>query len=669
MALSSPGIGSNLDVNGIVSKLMEIEQRPLALLARKEASYQSKLSAYGALSGALSSFQTSISALADPAKFRAVSASSADSAILSGTANDKAVPGTYAVNVSQLAKAQTIATGGFASITAPIGSGASTTIHFQFGTISGGTLANGVYSGAAFAQDSAQSSASITIDSSNNSLQGIRDAINKANLGVTATIVSDGSATPNHLVLTSNKTGATSSMKISVSGDADIANLMGYDPADNAGQKLTQSTAGQDTLLTVNGIAVRSKTTAVSEAIQGVTMNIAKEGETKLTVARDTKSVDTAINAMVKSYNDLQSTIKSLTSYDAATKEAGLLLGDSTVTQIQTKIRAMLSSASTGLNGSFTSLSQAGISLQKDGTLAVDSGKLQTALSNNLSDIAGLFATFGTATDSLIKISGSTFSTKAGTSDINIASLATQGKLAGSAPAGLSILAGVNDELNVSLDGVTATVKLLPGSYTADSLAAHVQSAINSARAFSGAGLNLTVSKDAGGVLTLTSNRYGSASKVSISGSGAANLLGGAGTATTGTDVAGSIGGIAGVGSGQFLTGAKGSPADGLKLEITGGAIGARGSVTFSQGFAYQLGKLIDTYAGSEGMIASNTKGINASIEDIGTSREALNRRLTEIEKRYRAQYTALDAVISKMTQTSNYLMQQLAQISNNSTR
>jgi flagellar hook-associated protein 2 len=128
----------------------------------------------------------------------------------------------------------------------------------------------------------------------------------------------------------------------------------------------------------------------------------------------------------------------------------------------------------------------------------------------------------------------------------------------------------------------------------------------------------------------------------------------------------GTIGNVVGAGSGQFLIGAVGSHYEGLKLRVIGGdAPAARGTVTFSQGYAFQLGKLIDGYLGSSGLISARTDGINSSIKDIGKSREAMNTRLAAVEKRYRAQVTALDSMISSMNQTSAYLSQQLAQISN----
>jgi flagellar hook-associated protein 2 len=679
VALSTPGIGSNLDVNGIVSQLMSVESQPLTALSRKEASYLAKVSAFGGLSGALSAFQSALSGLNSPAKFQSVIATAADTTITSSTASSKAVAGSYTVDVTRLAQAQTIATAGVASSTAAIGKG---TLTFQFGTISGGKLQNGVYvsdpaatpPAPTFSQDANQASGTVTIDSTNNSLQGIRDAINKAAIGVTATIVSDGSSSPYHLVLTSNKTGETSSMKISVTpdpvGDTSLANLLAYNPAGT--QNMTQSSAAQNTALTVNGIAVSSTTKTINEAIQGVTLNVNKIGNTTITVAQDSTSVKASVSAFVKAYNDLDKTIKSLTSFDPTTKQGGPLLGDSSVRNIQTQIRKMLGTSLSGSGGSLTTLSQIGVSFQKDGSLAIDSTKLQNAISNNFNDIANLFAAMGTTSDSLINFVSSTSATKPGSSTVNLTALATQGKVTGSAAPGLDIYDGTdvdhpvrNDQLQMTIDGISASVTLTAGSYTSSSLIAQLQSAINGTSAFSKAGIAVSVSADNTGKLIITSNRYGSATNVSVSGNGASNLLGATPVSTVGIDVAGTIDGVTATGSGQILSGANGSSTEGLKLEITGGTIGDRGKVNFSQGYAYLLNKLIDNFLGNSGIISGKTDGLNRSIKDIGKSRDALNVKLAATEKRYRAQFTALDSIISKMTTTSTYLTQQLAQISN----
>jgi flagellar hook-associated protein 2 len=148
-----------------------------------------------------------------------------------------------------------------------------------------------------------------------------------------------------------------------------------------------------------------------------------------------------------------------------------------------------------------------------------------------------------------------------------------------------------------------------------------------------------------------------------VAGIGAANLLGVAPTSTPGVDVAGTINGVAATGSGQTLTGSSGNAAEGLKVLVNGGALGSRGTVNYSQGYAYKLDKQADSLLSSTGPISSRTDGINRTIKDIADRREVLNRRMATIEQRYRAQFTALDTLISSMTKTSNFLSQQLASI------
>jgi flagellar hook-associated protein 2 len=653
MGISSAGVGSGLDVGAIIDKLMAAEaSRPRAALAKKEGAYQAKLSAFGNLSGTLGSFQNALSMLNTQSTFQSMNATSSDGTIITASATAKATAGTYSINVTQLSQAQTLSSAGAGqnSTTATIGTGAATTVTFQFGTTSG----------AVFTQDPNHASGMVTIDSTNNSLQGIRDAINKANLGVTASIVSDGSTTPYHLVVKSNTTGATSSMKISVAGDAAVSGLLAYDPG--GVKNMTETSAAQNALLSVNGIPISSQTDSVSSAIDGVSLKLSKAGTSNLTIARNTGSVESGVNALVKAYNDVNATIKKLTAYDATTKQAGPLIGDSSVRNIESQIRKMLSSPLTGSSGNLTTLSQAGISIDKSGMMSVDSSKLSAAMSTSMNDVTALFSSIGTTTDSLVSYVSSTSATTPGSNAVYVSSLATQGKLVGNAAIGTTITAGVNDSLLATVNGVSATIPLIPGSYTAAQLAAQVQSTINGASAFSSAGIAVTATLDGANNLTITSNTYGSASKVIIGGNGASNLLGAAPVTTNGTDVVGTIGGVAAGGSGQFLTGASSSTAAGLKLEITGGAVGvARGTVTFSQGYAFHLNNLIDNFIGSSGMISGRTQGLSSSIKDVGKQREALERQLAATQKRYTAQFTALDVTISKMNATSSYLTQQLA--------
>ncbi len=669
MAISSAGLGSGLDVSGIISKLMQVESQPLTALDTKEASYQAKLTAYGGLKGVLSGFQTAVRALSDPVKFQTLKATPSDSAVVTSSAASNAVAGIYALNISKIAQSQKLVAAGQGSTSAAIGAGATTTLTFDFGTISGGTFTaydpgagtGGVYSGSTFTGNG-NGAKTVTINSGNNTLTGIRDAINAAKIGVTATIVNDGGASPYRLVLSSDNAGKSNSLKISVTGEAAISDLLAHDPVGT--QKLQETVTGQNTELTVNGVFVSKASTTLTDVVQGVTLTALKTGTANVTVARDSTAVSGAVNTFAKAYNDLNKALKDLTAYDAANRKASVLTGDSTVRSIQTQIRGVLNAALPA-GGAYTNLSQVGIIFKSDGTLSVDTAKLNNALSSNPSAVASVFAATGSASDSLVSYVGSTSKTKAGTYALAVSQLATQGTLVGGGGIGsLTIAAGSNDTLNVTVDGVSTAVTLAARTYASNAeLATEIQSKINGASVFSNAGISVTASESAG-VLTITSARYGSASSVSISGNGAANLLG-TPIATPGLDVAGTIGDASGTGSGQNLTGTGISGADGLKLLISGGLAGARGTVNFSQGYAYQLDKLIDGMLGSSGTLASKTDGINRSIKDINSRRDVLNRRLADVEARYRKQFTALDTLISNMNQTSAYLTQQLANLPN----
>ena len=221
---------------------MTVEQQPITRLNNQISSYNAKISALGTVQSALASFQSAVQGL-NSLTFNSFSATSSNSAVLSATASSIAKPGNYSLTVSQLAQAQNLVVAGQASATTAIGSGASTTLTFDFGTISGGTLTNGTYTGASFASNGGATK-SVTIDSSNNTLSGIRDAINAANIGVTASIINDGSASPYRLVLTSNTTGVANSMKISVAGDATLSGLLAEDPAGT--QNLSQTSAASE---------------------------------------------------------------------------------------------------------------------------------------------------------------------------------------------------------------------------------------------------------------------------------------------------------------------------------------------------------------------------------------------------------------------------------------
>ncbi|MBI5429631.1 MAG: flagellar filament capping protein FliD [Nitrosomonadales bacterium] len=389
MATVSAAPTSGLDVNALVTGLMAIERQPITKLNAKEASYQAKLTALGMIKSKIDSFQTAVQALNSPnsGSLVAFKATSSDTTVVSASASSTAAAGTYSLEVTTLAQSQKLVAAGQASSTAAISDGIATTVTFDFGTISGGTLTGGIYSGATFTSNGGGTK-SITIDGTNNTLQGIRDAINAAKMGVTASIVNDGSGTPYRLALSSDNSGLSNSLKITTSGgDGTIGTLLAYDPAGlPAAQHLNQTVASQNADFKVNGIAITKTSNSVTDAIQGVTLTLNKQVATAtLTVARDTTAVSDSVSGFVKAYNDMYSALRN----SAANKSGSALEGDLTLRTIQMQLRSIAGSAVSG--GTMTMFSEAGLSFKVDGTLQLDSAKLDSAMSKDFNDVANLF--------------------------------------------------------------------------------------------------------------------------------------------------------------------------------------------------------------------------------------------------------------------------------------
>lgn len=856
-ATSATSGGTNIDVNGIVGKLMAVEQKPLTALNTKEASYQSKISAFGQVKGALSAFQTALQGLSSANKFQANIATSSDPSVFTASAMTSASIGNHSVNVVSLAQSQRLASTGVASSTTPIGNG---TLTFDFGTVSGdtftpnvgkprtssfdnstirnstvaatagnamaanttfapdanssgtipaGTLTlNGVkvgeidlldsssplhrainmadafdaayvesggapgtfvaangkvtvnaadisfgidgtapdpataaanqsklssqlgLSGAqlgtqAFVSSSSKVTVSstvglsvgdkisgggfppgtsitevtdathfmtsaagaettdaqgatinvstlstkkmVTIDASNNSLQGIRDAINANKIGVTASIVNDGSAAPNRLVLSSDTVGASNSMKITVeAGDPALSRLLSQD---NTGtQNLSEIVAAKDASVIIDGIPVSKTSNTLNDVIQGVTLNLVNASSTpqSLDISRDTAAVKTSVEEFVKAYNDLKKVVTDLTAYNEATKKGAALQGDSAMRSLESQIDTMLSSPLGTPAGSLTTLSQIGVSKQTNGTLAIDATKLGNAIDTKFSDVAGLFAAIGKASDSMVTFKSTTVSTQPGNYEVAVSALASQGNIIGNEnlnTGSTSIASGTTISANV--DGSTASVMLPQGSYSGSQLARVLQDAINNNPVFASSGKSVSATINDNGALQIKSNTYGATSAVTLSsgsGSPVSDFMGSAPRSTAGTDVAGTINGMPATGMGQLLTSNTGN-SSGLQVLIPGGALGSRGTVNYTQGYAHKLNDFVNSALSGTGLLTGRMNGLNSSVKGISKERDAINARLNTIEERYRRQYTKLDATMSNMNTTSTYLSQQLAKL------
>ena len=648
---------ANLDVNSIVTQLMQIENRPLTVLQTRQSGLQSKISAYGAIKSAYSAAGDAMAKLSSPIPFNAVKATSSDPASINVTASSKAVAGAYSVEVSQLAQAQKLASGLFAASDTPVGGG---TLNIQFGTFSTGT----------FTANRTTPAMSVSIAPGRNSLTDIRDAINQASGAVRAAIVNDGAGY--RLALSSTQSGLANSLKITVADDDTIAtdtaglSQLAYDPAADigSGRNLTQKSAAADALLTIDGVAVSSGSNTVSNAVDGLTLSLAKTTigtPLSVVIEKDLTGVKSALDDFVKAYNNFNTMVKNFTNFDPATRRASLLTGDATVGGLLSALKAAIGSAIPGLNSTPSRLTDVGLAFQRDGTLALDASAFNRAVQNPANRIAPLFAALGTPADGRVEYLGAADQTPEGVYAVNITQAATRGQLAASAAAGLTITTGANDSLSLLVDGRSASLTLAPGTYTADALAAELQSRINGAATLRDAGITVAVSQSAG-VLSVRSTAYSSASGAGApSGNAALSLFGAAPTSTIGTDVAGTIGGATAIGRGQGLT-----TSSGFSLKITANVSGSLGDVSFNRGYAARISALVNAVLKTDGAIASRTDGLNRGVQDLQKQQTRLSDRLTIVEASLRRQYTALDGNLSRMNTTSTYLTQQLAQIQAN---
>ncbi|MCM2971549.1 flagellar filament capping protein FliD [Larsenimonas suaedae] len=373
-SISSLGVGAGLDLGSLLNQLQSAERSRLAPIATQQNSYNAKLTGYGKLSSALESFQTAAKALGDPSLYQSKSAAS-ESTAFSAALGENAQEGSYSVKVNRLATAQSLATTGQASRTDTIGTGDAGKLTITVG----------------------DKTTEVVLGSDNSSLEGIRDAINGSDAGVTASIINDGSGTPHRLVLSSETTGESSQITTSfaydslLATDTTMANMLNYDSADKSGN-LIETVAAQNAEVVINGLTVTSNTNTVEEAIQGVTLSLTETNETAetLSVSQDKDTIKGAFEELVSSYNALQKVIDTQTKFDAENGRNGALFGESSVRNMQVQIRGAFNTSTEGTG--FNYMAQIGVSLNSDGELEIDSDKLDKAIASDSAGVAELMA-------------------------------------------------------------------------------------------------------------------------------------------------------------------------------------------------------------------------------------------------------------------------------------
>ncbi|MGC9457325.1 MAG: flagellar filament capping protein FliD [Halothiobacillaceae bacterium] len=380
MAITATGMNTGLDINGIVRAIVDAERTPaMGALDRRESANKSEISALGKLKSALSDFQTAVSDLSNPSFFNTRSATSSDESIFTASAGSAAVNGNYSIEVKQLAQAQKMATdpaAGFASGDDVVGSGSLT---IDLG-------------GDAF---------TINVDGSNNTLAGIRDAINNAadNTGVSASIVnSDAGA---RLVLTSKETGAANTIGVTVTDDdGNNADMNGLSRLATA--NLQELVAAEDALVEVDGMAVSSASNTVENAVDGLTLDLVKAapGEVQnLSVSTDQESIRESVDKFVDAYNKLMDTVDQLGKYGGEDGESGALIGDAMLRSVSMNIRREVTSEVQDAMPEFNTLALAGIEIDRFGKMTVDSARFSEVTSQQPEALTDLFAgTNGLAT-------------------------------------------------------------------------------------------------------------------------------------------------------------------------------------------------------------------------------------------------------------------------------
>jgi flagellar hook-associated protein 2 len=351
--LTSAGVGSGIDVDKLVSTLVAAKKAPQQnQITNQAARANTQLSGLGQIGAALSALQSAMASITDGSVFNARAVSSSDKDVLSASANGSAVAGSFDIEVTRLASALKASSGAFADSSAKVGTGTLTL------TVDGKSM-------------------NLDLDDSNNSLAQVRDAINKAsdNPGVTATIVNgtDGA----HLVLSGTRTGAANGFTISSSGGDGKLAALHYDAAAVSGNGLNVITAAHDAEYTIDGLAGHSAGNSVSGAIDGLTLNLVKLGESRVTVANDSNKGVSALTNLANTYNSFVGIYKNLTKYDPVSETAGAMIGDATLNSINSTLSRIVGGSSNG-----ATLSSLGISLQLDGTLQVDNDKLNKAMSD-----------------------------------------------------------------------------------------------------------------------------------------------------------------------------------------------------------------------------------------------------------------------------------------------
>ncbi|MCL5103071.1 MAG: flagellar filament capping protein FliD [Armatimonadetes bacterium] len=653
--MSIGGLASGLKVDDIIAKYMEYARRPQKKLQADKARSQLKLAAWQDLNTRVLALQTKCDAIGTSSGFQGKKASSSLETIATVNATSDATPGTYYISINESAKSHQIASQTFGSLDSTVAAG---DINI---TVSGVTT-------------------KVTIDSNNNTLVGVKDAINRSGAAVRAAVVNEGTAAnPAYsLQITSTNTGTANAMTI----DPGTTGL-NIDTTD-LGTRVVQ--AADDAEIQMGSITFTRSTNSINDIIPGVTINIISPDNTKtvkIDVARDTATTKDAIKAFVSQYNDLMKVINDQFEYDSQTGESGTLMGSFELQTVQMDLESMVTGIVSGIpydptKKNYTSLSSIGITLGTDGSLSVNDSELSSALENNASDVARIFSTTLDSDSAYVSLASSTSDTKASGIagyDIDITQAATRAQIR----AGKAWLAG--DILNAD---EILTINTTQISLTAGMTLTQVINTINAASTTT----NVSAFQSVDGsdyYLNLRALQYGSnrdfkaisdASNLAVLDPGKATSgLGrvevsitmysgenGLGQGTAGQDVAGTINGERCKGNGQVLTA---DPED-ANSKVKGLSVLATSSSTMStsarfiKGVGAGLKDLLASMTSSSGVFTFTQESLNTEIDAYDDDIADMETRMQSQQDRLYEQFNRMETQLAQLQNQGNYLSAQL---------
>ena len=393
------GINSNLDTQDIINKMVSLEARSMDLVEAKKQIEQQKLASFKELKNRLQTFKSVVTTLNTESRFivnKSVfsnNSSSDNNKVVDITTTSSATSGTYSLVVDNLATETKIISNGFAN----------TTSELENGRVK-------VTSGSA--------SATVTINSTNNSLDGLRLAINNLGLDVKASFLNDGDDTvPVRLLISGNLTGATGAVTMSYSQE-----VLGFLEKPLEEISFTTTQEAKNASFSIDGVSISKSSNTVSDVISGAALKLQSAGSGTISLSTDTDAITTKVSDFVDEYNEVSLFLNEQLALDTDTEQTGVLFGNFAVQNLQQIFRSSISSKVTGITGAYTYLSQIGISTKSDGTLILDTDKLSEALIDDIQNISQLFSSRGTVTHSSVTFVGFTSDTAPGYYDLQVSS-------------------------------------------------------------------------------------------------------------------------------------------------------------------------------------------------------------------------------------------------------